>query len=270
MVGKVIDSVFSQGYKGDFEVIVAGMDEHNLIKPRKGLNFIRTSTRKNPAEARNICLKKAKGETMVLIDADCIPGKDWLSGLIDSPNEIVMGAVDFSSENFWTFCDNFVHFHGTHFTKPAREESVLSTYNVKVPKAVFDDVGLFNEGLETGEDDEFFLRAKRKGYELYFDPKPIVNHLPNRKTFVSVLGHSRYWGEDAIKLRSKFPETNVPGLFHNRYVLLAASPLIAAFVTLRIYLHLPFLRYIYLLPIVYLCKMAWIYGSFKGQGAKHA
>lgn len=271
VIDRVLDSVFSQDYEGNFEVVIAGLDAHGLIKPRKGLVFINTKAKKNPAEARNICIKNAKGSTLVLLDADCIPEKNWLRNLVASPHGVVQGGIDFSSENFWTFCDNFVHFYGSHFTKKGGEQQLLSTYNVKIPRRAFDGVGMFNERLETAEDDEFFLRLKRHGYRLFFEPKAVVRHEPNRKTFSALLMHSRYWSENAVRVRSKFPEYKwMPNALENRYIRLLFSPAIALYVTLRIFSHVPFLKYFYTAPIVYLCKLAWLFGSFKGEGATYA
>jgi len=262
VVDKSIEAIMAQSFNGSFEIIVVGMDSLNLIKPNKKLKFVRTREKTVPSKARNIGIGKAMAGTIVFVDSDCIPERKWLEALMGNRAKIVTGAVEFEAGNFWTTCDNFIHFHASNRKRKAGEIPLFGTMQLKIPKKKLAATGLFDEKLETGEDLDLALRLKEAGERFFFEPKAVVKHLPERKSLGSVLRHSAYWARDSMKVRLK--HKTMPGLLKNRWLALALSPFAALWVTIGIYSRPYNLGYIHLLPVVWLAKLSWFYGAFRG------
>ena len=262
VVDKSVEAILNQKFKGTMELIVVGKDDLGLLKPMQGLKIIKTMQRTIPSKSRNIGIAEAKSETIVFVDSDCIPERNWLESLMENKKEIVTGAVEFKANNFWTTCDNFVHFYASNRKRKAEEIPFFGTIQLKIPKKKLVAVGNFDEKLETGEDLDLALRLKAKGGKFYFEPKAVVNHFPKRESLNSVLKHSMYWAQDSMKVRLKHKK--LPPLMKNRWLLLTLSPIAALAVTIGVYSKPYNLRYIYLFPLVWLAKLSWLYGAFRG------
>lgn len=265
VIDKTLNSILDQLGSENIEIIIIGKDDLNLIKPHRKVKFISTEKKKSPSEARNIGINEAKFNNLIFIDADCIPKKKYFENLINNPHEIVTGAIDFKTNNFWTTCDNFIHFYGIGKSKKAEEMPLIGTIQLKIPKHYVQNVGCFNEKLVTGEDQDLAIKLKKAGCRFYFEPNAIISHYPNRKSFISILRHSMDWAKNGIKVRLKHKDfLKIPKIFGNKYALLLFSPFIALFVTLKIYSHLPNLKYLYFTPFVYLSKLFWFFGAYRG------
>lgn len=266
VVDQTVEAILGQMQGKDFEIVIVGKDDENLVKSHGRIRFFYTEKRKTPAEARNIGIEKARFDTLVFMDADCVPKPGYFEKLFWNNNEIVLGALEFEAGNFWVSCDNFIHFYPLAKTTARRELPLFGTMQLKVPKRVVQEAGSFNEKFVTGEDIDLAIRLKKKGYRFFFEPDATVNHYPNRESFASILRHSMHWANDSIKVRLKHKTLlKTPVFFGNRFVLLALSPFIAFYVTARIYKHLPNLRYLHFAPFAYLSKLFWCFGAFGGM-----
>lgn len=263
VLDKVIRNLNKQAYKKNFEIIIAGNDKYNIIKPQKNLKFVKINEKKNPAQNRNIAIKKAKGDTLLFLDSDCIPNKDWLENFMKDKNKIVQGSVNFKSKNFWVFCDNFINFYNWGPTSKKRKINIISTNNLKMPKSLIEKVGLFDETLDTAEDIDVGYKLEKLGYKFHFNPKCIVKHYHNRDTFKKLLKHSISWSENGIKVRLKHKK--IPLIFKNKLLLLLSAPFLSSWIILRMFMvNYKYLKYFYLTPIIFLTKFAWVIGAYKG------
>ncbi len=265
VIDKSIEAILNQSFKGNIEIIVVGKDELGLLKPRQGVKIVRTKQRAIPSKARNIGIAKAEADTIIFVDSDCIPESGWLMALVENKAEIVTGPIEFKANNFWTTCDNFVHFYASNREMPAKERNLFGAIQLKVPKSRVLAIGGFDEKLETGEDLDFAIKLRKDGGRCYFEPKAVVRHYPNRKNLAAVLKHSMYWANDSMKVRLRHKTfLNLPFWFQNRWLLLAVAPAASTAVTIQAYSKRYNWGYIHLFPIVWLAKILWLYGAFKG------
>ena len=95
--------------KQKFETIVIDASDILLLNKYKLFKKVRLykyppKRKKTYAEQRNEGIRKAKGDIVVFIDADCLPSNSWLDELIDpilnEKESIVSGAVRPLHNNF--------------------------------------------------------------------------------------------------------------------------------------------------------------------------
>ena len=117
------------------------------------------------------------------------------------------------------------------------------------------------------EEEDFGLRLYKKGYKLIYQPEAIVYHGHDRTTFKDLLTHSRSWAKKgAIRVFLKYNNSDY-GKYStaNPYFYLFLSPLISAFVTLKIFFQI--VKYekkiIFYSPMIFLNKMSWCLGTYE-------
>jgi len=81
----VLDNLKIQTKK-PLEIIVVDSSENNetekLTKKYKKIKYIRTKKRLYQPQARNIILKKCRGDIIAFLDDDAIPKKDWMKNIL--------------------------------------------------------------------------------------------------------------------------------------------------------------------------------------------
>lgn len=158
-----------------FEVIVVDASEEKLDDIKKTYSFVHWITYVNRdksrtyAEQRNIGIKKAKGDIIAFIDADCIPEDEWIDNLI---KPIYSEKEAFISGSIKPIDKNNAHIE-EHYPR-YRDE--CETMNMAVTKKLVEDVGLFDESMEGCEDSDFCIRAREKGYKIRFQKSAVVYH----------------------------------------------------------------------------------------------
>lgn len=253
------------------EVLVIGIDELNLVKEDRLVRYISTGQPVNAATARNIGLRQAKGNPILFIDADCIPTQDWVNTMVRSIRisgaEVVGGAILFQRKNLWTLADNVAMFHSSLPFKKNRPRSFLPTLNLGFYRDIFLDVGELDETLTCSEDVDWTVRCLKKGYRLHFEPRATVYHMPSRDTFGEVMKHWIHTGQYMSEVLARHQELlKPPFVIRYRWMMLAFAPVIAAYLSGRIFSSALNQMYIYLdvFPLIYLSELAWCWGMFKG------
>ena len=253
------------------EVLVIGMDEPKLVNEDRLVRFIPTGCPSNPATARNIGLRQAKGDPILFIDADCIPSPDWVSRLIQcyraSGTKIVGGAVTFKRGNLWTLADNVAMFRDSLPFTVKEPRRLLPTINLSIRREVFLAIGKMDESLTCSEDIDWIARCRKRGYLLYFEPRALVCHTPSRTTFKAVMKHwvstGQYMSEILVRHQTLLKP---PFVVRYKWLMLGLAPAIAAFLSGRIFWSAPKQMYKYLnvLPLIYLAELAWCWGMVTG------
>lgn len=149
-----------------------GIDDHRSM-------FLNEYEFKNsPYSARNRGIEASQGEIIAFIDANSVPENTWLENgvhFIQNQNaDLVAGCVRFNLGREPTpskFVDSI--------TSIRMKESVISrgvayTANLFIKRSVFDQLGLFEEGIRSGGDVRFTMRATKKGYSLGYCEDAIV------------------------------------------------------------------------------------------------
>ncbi len=132
----------------------------------------------SPYSARNRGIESAKGEVLVFIDANSIPAKDWLRKgiqcLVESGSELAGGAVKFEFGDRPTAAKKVDALRSINMKKAIEERGAAYTANLFVKKEVFDEIGLFEEGVRSGGDVRFTLKAKEAGFTIGYCSKAVV------------------------------------------------------------------------------------------------
>lgn len=263
-VQQVIDVLHEQQAKvSAIEIIVVGLDEPGLVKPSPEVCFVSTGRPVSPGMARSIGCKQATGEILCFLDADCIPCTDWLelvSHRFQDPSvDVLGGGVACSDTGFWMQCEYISSFHDYLVSAPKGIRSQLPTLNLIVRRAVFEQVGGFDESLPGGEDADITIRLRANGYPLYFDPRISVDHRPNRRTARAVIRRTWWYAYHSMLVHPRWKKFLRPALpLRHRWLLLLMSPFLALGVTANIYRrNVQLWRLWYMAPSIFGLKMVW-------------
>lgn len=195
-----MEVIFADGGSKDSTVTIIKnyQKEHTYIK------LVEIPDCPSPGFARTRALQEAKGNFIFFTDGDCAPCKDWIYKMlevfkkdekigaiggeiltlrVDTDNlvEIYCQAFGFNrvswrygnlQEGYYPDLDDFtptqVCGHRAYF---------FVTANVAYRKEAIDDNDRKFWDLPTGEDMDFGIRARVKGWKFYFLPSASVNHM---------------------------------------------------------------------------------------------
>jgi glycosyltransferase involved in cell wall biosynthesis len=186
-IGACLDSVFSQDYPRDrFEVIVSdngSTDRSPVIAREKGAAVVKAS-RRGVAAARNAGVAAARGEIIVSVDADCVARPGWLEEMVkgfdDSGIGCTGGAIEPLVEGETSGLQQFLVekgylAQGQHMQHPFLP--MAATANAAYRREVFERIGLFDEGLRSGEDADICWRMQiETDFRVAYVPEAVVYH----------------------------------------------------------------------------------------------
>lgn len=259
-----------------FEVIVvddgSSDDTHDvcntMIRELPNLRYVTTGTNGGLSRARNVGIGEAGCDYILFTDDDCIADRWWVERMKDAlaRYEIAAGAVDSPTANYLKLCHNISEFH--HFM-PGQKESqreFIAGANMGFRRSALEELRRFGEGTDPVDDMELILRARTKGYGIYYVPDAVVTHDPERTTLSSIFEYSAEHASKTILLRNEYRALlRTPFVLRSPALLLVASPLIALKVTMGIYLRNRRLARLYwTAPCVYALKLAWCWGASRG------
>lgn len=269
IIDRVLAAVRSQEFDlSQVEILVVGLDGPGLVRTDELTRFISTDVPVPPAVARNIGARRAKGEILCFLDADCIPHQHWLRTLISRYNDpevgIVGGGVSFPTSNYWNLADNIANFYPYLSTSPRGTRDQLPSLNLSLRREIWEAVGPFDERYPrpAGEDADWTIRAWLSGYTLHFEPQAVVVHYPARSSFRDLWNHAVTFGQYSTKVDERYQEIlGMPFVFKYWLLLLLASPLMALWVTARIFRHRHLWRFLHTFPAIYVAKLGWCWGA---------
>lgn len=135
----------------------------------KWLQYPYSNKRTTPAQ-RNLGIETASGELIVFLDANCIPGERWFSGMVEafkSGENIICGPVHDKGQDL-------VHY-APELDQPTYVD-VCTTISVGISRKVFEEVGNFDETFAYGQDIDFMWRATERGFNIYYSPDVSITH----------------------------------------------------------------------------------------------
>lgn len=170
---KTINSFLSLTYpKAELIVVAGGKDGTYEIAKRFENGNIKVLRQKKKCKnkALNVAFSKAKGDVIVLTDADCEMSDEWLSPLLD---EIKKGAKAVSGGNMplpKQLSNPFVLYqYSFTLSQPNKKEmSYLDGKNAAFRRELLEDLGGFDEDALTGTDFSLKHRLAEKGIRVKF------------------------------------------------------------------------------------------------------
>ncbi|WP_165229459.1 glycosyltransferase family 2 protein [Aquisphaera insulae] len=230
-IARTIQQLAGQDYRTDrFEVLVidGGSTDatrsiaESLASRHSNLRVLENPRRLSSA-ARNIGIREARGELIVVVDGHCeLEGRRYLRDLADAfarsgadcigrPQPLdVTGATPLqraiaAARSSWLghHPDSFIYSTEEQFV-PA--QSVAVAYR----REVFDRVGAFDERFDACEDVELNHRLDRAGVRCFFTPTAQVRYFP-RSSLLGLFRQMSRYGRGRVRLLRKHPETFSPG-----------------------------------------------------------
>lgn len=155
-----------------------------------------------PYAARNAAIRQAKGEFIAFTDADCKVSRDWLLDLwqaFDAPQVGAVGGsiVPRTVSNYVDYFEGCIFKSPNHSRGSDRIQPYVVTANVMYRKAVFDELGLFDDQSFSGPDVEMswrVLQSNRYTLKICDDHQAVVQHRyrTQLKDFTYVLQRDAY------------------------------------------------------------------------------
>lgn len=137
-----------------------------------------TETGKGAALARNRGVAESTAETLIFLDADCVPASDWLAAARRAAGraDIVGGAIDVFDETPppRSGAESFETVFAFNYKDYIERKGFSVTANLVTSRRVFAAVGPFVNGLS--EDAEWCFRARDRGFRLVLEEAMRVAH----------------------------------------------------------------------------------------------
>jgi len=192
-IGRVLTEVLRQG--PDEVIVVDSSTDRTpeIVGEFKNVRLIHED-RPGPAVARNAGWRAAKGDVIVFLDADCIPGKGWLDEMLVHLDkyDIVQGVYSREGGNLAAHWTNFILQHKWSRLKPIgnglRELTWLMTLSTAMRRSVLEKLGGFDISFTgcSGEDANFGHRAVAAGYKMVLNENADVRHYHDFSTYISL------------------------------------------------------------------------------------
>ncbi len=219
-----IESVLGQNYT-HFELIA--VNNNSIDATQKILEDLQKKderikvcyeNERSRGKARNTGELYAKGEIVVMIDADCfIKDKNWLQKLIqpiqNNSADMIQGFESGNEDNYWS---NMYQWKVSSKFEKIKESKLVSanidTKNFAIRKSLLYKVGGTSREYVSGNDLELSLRLARHSNKIVFLSEAVVGH-HNPKTALQVLKKQLYQGYWASKIiRSAINKTEIEGV----------------------------------------------------------
>lgn len=277
LLKRCLQSLACQTVKSEqFEIIVVddgSKDDtpkvcERMLREMPMMRYVSTGTNTGLGSASNRGIGLARGECLLFTDDDCIPQKDWIKHMSATltREHIVAGAVASPVSNYVKLCHNIAEFHPFMPGRKAGPVEFIAGANMGFRRSVLEELSGFQESHRAAPDMQFILRARLKGYRIYFEPGAVVLHDHSRTTLGSIFKYSLQHAAITILLRNQYRSLlRTPFVLRSPVLILAASPFIALKVTKDIYIqNLRLIKHFWTLPIVFALKLAWCWGAARG------
>lgn len=202
-IKKSIKSVLNQTYKNLELLIVDDCSDDNTEEVIKQFNdnrirYIKLNNNCGPSRARNIGIKKARGEFIAFQDSDDI----WYNNKL----ELQMNEFQSDSQCQLVFCQHLIKGEVSSLCPAEQSFDVqkykygmfeillkgnrIGTPTIVIRKDVLDKLGGFNENIKTLEDWELVLRVTEK-YNIKYINKVLMEVYPSKNGINRITGYHK-------------------------------------------------------------------------------
>lgn len=269
-LGQVIRSVKTEIPDG--QIIVVGFGASRNVANEFEVQFLDTNQKTPKPMGINKAVEAAIFERIIILDADAVPNIGWGQNMLKAFEEgkmVFSGSIDMSFGNFWMKIYNLSGSHEFLTTNSPQRKKSLPGVNLGFTKEAYRIGGKWDETLPRSQDYEWSLRLAQKGLILWLVPNATVTHIPTEQnTFFKVMKSWEKSGYYNWLIRKKYKDyLHTPNMLFKPSLILLLSPVLALVPTLRILKTSPkyFIKYFYMLPFVYLTKIAWCFGVYKAS-----
>ena len=198
----------------DYEIIVvdnASTDETAALAAAEGAQVISVPYKTTPAKVRNIGVAQSKGDVLVFLDGDVYLTDQWIDRFESLLPEIrahklVTGStLDVDPEASWIAKAWF----GPLFE---RQDVFVNGGHLMMSRSLFDQIGGFDEELETGEDTEICLRAQRNGAMIRCDKQLHAVHMGYPNDLGHFFRRERWHGKGNFQTWKQIISSKIPAL----------------------------------------------------------
>jgi glycosyltransferase involved in cell wall biosynthesis len=183
-----LDALERQTYPADrFEVLVVDNNSNPPLEDAvAGFPHARClqETRQGSYAARNRAVGEARGTVYAFTDADCLPTEGWIAAGVRALQQrpprlrLVGGRIDLFPENPDRPTPAELHelVFGLKQQRNVEREQYAATANMLTAADIMKEVGLFQDDLQSGGDNEWGKRAHAKGHLLGYADDAVVRH----------------------------------------------------------------------------------------------
>jgi len=226
-IGDTLRALATQDYSEDsFEVLVVDNGSHDstLSIAKEFSSTLPLRILSTPggsiSAVRNSGAEVATGETLVFLDADCVPNSTWLRQALALQHQRGIWGAHYAVPADATWVGKV--WAKYQATEQAGATSFLPAGNLFILREDFLKIGGFNETLETSEDVDLCQRALRDGLHVSAFPQLAVVHRGTAKTLRQFYRQNRWHGKHVLR---KFV-ANLPSLKNISVVALSLYTLV--------------------------------------------
>ncbi|NYE18714.1 glycosyltransferase [Microbacterium immunditiarum] len=177
---------------------------HRRLERMPHLRLVDASATRGPGAARNAGARAARAPFLAFCDADDVVSDDWLALMHASLSEAPFVSGTSRRPELNSRPENPTYFDWSLYRMPFFPYLAgAGAGNMGIHKAVFDEVGGFDETLRTGEDLDLCWRVQLAGYPLIANSSAIVN-VSNRAGLRATMRQGFGYGAGDKRLTYKF------------------------------------------------------------------
>lgn len=248
-IARTLEQLMAQDYPPEcFEVLVVdgrSTDATRTIVTSWAQRFPHLRLLENPrrlsSAARNLGIAQARGELILIVDGHCeLDGPTYLRAVAEAfdrsgadclgrPQPLDIRQATTLQKAIAAARSSWLGHHPASFIYADAEQFVpAKSVAVAYRRAVFDQVGPFDESFDACEDVELNHRIDQAGLRCYFTPRIRARYVP-RSTLAGLFRQMARYGRGRMRLLRKHPETfSAPGFVPAIFVLgLVVGPLLA-------------------------------------------